>query len=122
MVKPIYDWPVSPKFLWEILIPCQMVNVNGDTRPVRTKHHRVWDAKVREISGGLTILRPAIGHWVSPQSELFVERMIPVRVFCTKEQIERISDWTAKHYNQLAVMFYAVSSEITIKHYDKTNV
>jgi len=105
--------------LWEILVPCTMVNINGDLRPVKTRHHRHWDRKVREITGGLTVLKPAIGHWVSPGGELFVERMIPVRIMATGLQIHQISDWTAKHYNQLAVMFYAVSSEVIVKHYTK---
>lgn len=77
----------------------------------------VTDEKVRAITGGLTILSPAKGQWVSPSGELFKERMIPVQVACTEEQIEQIADLTAKHYDQLAILFYCVSNNIKIKHY-----
>jgi hypothetical protein len=100
--------------LWEILVPTVMAG-----RPIRTRYHRVWDGKVRAISGGLTILHPAKGHWVSPGGELFVERMIPVRIACTEEEIERIADMTAKYYKQEAVMYYVVSARLVIRLYDK---
>jgi hypothetical protein len=44
--------------------------------------------------------------------------MIPVRVMCTAEDIEKIADITAKFYEQKAIMFYCVSGECTVKHYD----
>jgi hypothetical protein len=99
--------------LYELLVP----TVRNDGRPFRTRYHRVWDAKVRAITGGLTILPPAKGQWVSPQGELFAERMIPVRIACTAEQIDKIADMTAKYYDQHAVLFYKVSDEVRIKHY-----
>ena len=99
--------------LYEILVP----TLRNDGRPIRTRFHRVWDAKVRAITGGLTILAPAKGQWVSPQGELFAERMIPVRVACSPEQIEKIADVTAAYYEQKAVLFYQVSNNVRIKHY-----
>lgn len=102
------------KQLWEILVP----TVRNDGRPIRTRCHRVWDAKVRGIAGGLTILTPARGQWVSPAGELFAERMIPVRIMATAEEIEAIADETARFYEQLAVMYYKVSDEVKIKHYN----
>lgn len=98
--------------LWEILVPTIM-----NEKPVKTRFHRVWDAKIRAISGGLTILTPAKGHWISPCGELFVERMIPVRIRCTREEIMQIADITAAYYQQEAVMFYLVSEEVHIRHY-----
>jgi hypothetical protein len=77
----------------------------------------VWDNKVRAISGGLTILHPTKGQWVSPDGKLFIERMIPVRIACTSEQMDMISDITASYYQQQAVMFYTVSDNVRIKHY-----
>lgn len=100
-------------YLWEILVPCQWNNGH----PVRTRHHKVWDARIRAISGGLTILSPAKGQWLSPDKELYQERMIPVRVACTHRQIELIMDITAQHYKQLAVMAYVVSETVMIKNY-----
>lgn len=102
--------------LWEILVPTKMIR-DGQLKNVTTRYHRVWDEKVRAISGGLTVLQPAKGHWVSPDGELFKERMIPVRIACTEEQIEHIADMTAKYYNQKAVMFYQVSRKVKIKEY-----
>lgn len=99
--------------LWEILVPTVR---NGGT-PFRTRFHRVWDKRVRKITGGLTILRPAKGQWISPDGKLFEERMIPVRLACTEEQINEIADLTAAHYEQEAVMFYRVGDCVTIKHY-----
>lgn len=100
--------------IWEILVPTVMPN----GRPIRTRQHRVWDERVRQITGGLTIMPPVYGQWVSSTQELFLERMIPVRIACTKEQINTIADMTAKFYNQLAIMFYQLSNEVFIKKYE----
>jgi len=102
------------KYLWEILVPTVR---RKDGKPIRTRYHRVWDGKVRAIAGGLTILQPAKGQWVSPSGELFSERMIPVRVACSEEQIDKIADMTAVYYDQLAVMYYRVADKVTVKHY-----
>lgn len=101
--------------LYEILVPTQ--HDNG--KPIRTRFHRVWDRKVRSIAGGLTILNPAKGQWTSVTGELFAERMIPVRIMCSADDIDAIADYTATHYNQLAVMFYKISDDVKIKHYAK---
>lgn len=105
------------KYLWEILVPTMMFNIHGKLVPVRTRHHRVWDEKVRKISGGLTILTPAKGQWVSPSGTLFAERMIPVRIMCTEQEIDKISDLTAKHYNQEAIMYFRISDKVVVKSY-----
>ncbi len=99
---------------YEILVP----TISNEGKPYKTRYHRVWDSKVREITGGLTIIPPIRGQWVSAQGELFKERMIPVRIACSKEQIEQIADITAKHYDQKAIMYYLISDEVTIKNYD----
>lgn len=93
------------------MVPTQF----NDGRPVRTKYHRIWDEKVRAISGGLTIYKPAIGQWVSGEKEIFKERMIPVRIACTELEINKILDITMKHYDQLAVMAYVISEKVIIK-------
>lgn len=100
--------------LWEILVPCQY----NDGRPVRTRHHRVWDARVRAISGGLTILKPGVGQW-EHEGELYKERMIPVRIMATEEQMHAVADITIQHYEQLAVMFYRVSERCVVQHATK---
>lgn len=101
----------NKKCLWEILVP----TVSNEGKPFRTRYHRVWDKKVREISGGLTILQPAKGQWISDSGEFFSERMIPVRVLATKDEIHQIVDYTLKYYNQLAVLAYKISDEVILR-------
>lgn len=99
--------------MWEILVPTVRMK---DGKPYRTRYHRVWDAKVREISGGLTIMPPSKGQWIAKDGELFVEKMIPVRIACTKDQIEKIIDFTLKYYDQLAILCYMISNTVIIRH------
>lgn len=99
--------------LFEILVP----TISNEGKPYHTRYHRVWDKKVREITGGLTVIPPVKGQWVSNNGNLFQERMIPVRIACTPDQIDRIADMTAKYYSQLAIMFYLISENVTIKNY-----
>jgi hypothetical protein len=99
--------------MWEIYVPTVK---NGNLGHYTTKFHQMWDEKVLKISGGLTILRPAIGQWLSPYGTLFKERMIPVRIMCTVEQIESIADLTASHYDQIAILYFKLG-EGRIKHY-----
>jgi len=96
--------------LWEILVP----TMRNDGRPFHLRYHRVWDAKVRAISGGLTIRPVEKGQWTY-QGVLFKERMIPVRVLATREEIEKIVDMTLVYYEQLAVMAYKVSDEVILR-------
>jgi hypothetical protein len=107
------------KALWEILVPTvKNLHAKVKKRFYRKRYHKLWDAHVRAMSGGLTVLPPTTnGEWVSPTGEIFSERMIPVRIFCTEDEINAVSDFTAKHYNQQAVMFYVVSDRVTIKNY-----
>jgi len=97
------------KHLWEILVPT--VRPNG--KPIHTRFHRVWDKKVEKISGGLTIYHPAHGKWLHKGGS-YDERMIPVRIMCTREDILKIVDLTMEYYDQIAVMAYRVSSEVII--------
>jgi hypothetical protein len=103
--------------LWEILVPT-IRRIGG--KPYTTRFHRVWDKKVREISGGLTILTPSKGQWISPAGELFVERMIPVRFIASREGAEKIIDHTMTYYDQLAVLCYAISDEVILRSISKT--
>jgi len=97
--------------LWEILVPTIM-----NDKPVRTAHHQQWDKYVIQFTGGLTVLRPAKGQWIEPDSGvLFKERMIPVRLACRRQDIDKIVQFTLSHYNQMAVMAYKLSSEVIIR-------
>lgn len=100
------------KELWEVLVP----TVRNDGKPFRTRFHRVWDRKVEAISGGLTILTPiGKGIWVH-EGQTIRERMIPVRIMCTREQLDEIIDVTLEYYDQHAVMAYRVSDLVILKH------
>ena len=105
---------IEKSLLWEVLVP----TIRNNGRPFRTRFHKVWDKKVREITGGLTIHGPVKGQWVSKDGELFAERMIPVRIMCNEDQINTIADMTAKYYEQKAVMFMKISDDVRIKHYE----
>ena len=101
------------KKMWEILVP----TIRNDGRPIHTRFHKVWDSKVREISGGLTILTPAKGQWVSPAGELFSERVIPVRILATEDEMEQIIEVTLEHYDdQEAILAYVVSTQYVLKY------
>jgi len=101
------------KKLWEIYVPT--IRKNGN--PIRVRHHRVWDKKVREITGGLTILRPAIGYWDSPTGTIYRERMIPVRIIATEEEMEKILKITFKHYpDEEAVLYVEISDKVVLRH------
>jgi len=100
----------SDGWLWEILVP----TCRNDGKPFRVRYHRVWDEKVRGISGGLTIMPVAKGQWLH-KNQLFTERMIPVRIIATREQIEEIVSMTLKYYEQKAVLAYLISAEVILK-------
>lgn len=92
-----------------------MPTVRNNGKPYRTRHHREWDRQVRKITGGLTILAPAKGQWISPSGELYLERMIPVRIACNEAQMAEVVKTTLNHYpDQQAIMHYEVSNLVQI--------
>jgi hypothetical protein len=103
------DEVTSISNMWEILVP----TIHRETgRPIKTRFHKVWDKEIYGITKGLTITKPTIGKWVSDENELFEERMIPVRIACTRDEILEIMRITKKYYNQLAVICYKISEEV----------
>lgn len=101
------------KCLWQIMVPC---NYN-DGRPVKTRHHREWDRQVRKITNGLTILPPSKGQWIDESDgKLYVDRMIPVNLIATEEDMETVAKITMRHYDQLAVMFFKLSEHAIIRY------
>lgn len=99
--------------LWEILVPASKWKTKVVFPYV---HHKKWDEYVRSIAGGVTILKTGKGEWVSPDGVLHTDRVIPCRIACTSEQMDKIIDFTIAHYNQEAVMAYKISAEVIIKH------
>jgi len=62
-------------------------------------------------------MSPARGQWINPATgELFRERMIPVRIMATREEIEKVVELTLNYYDQLAVLCYKISDEVILKH------
>jgi len=106
----------ASKGLWEILVP----TVRNDGRPIRTRFHRVWDNKVRTISGGLTIMPVAKGQWVHGD-ETFKERMIPVRMIASRNEMDQIVDMTLIYYEQIAVLAYKIADEVILRHAKEAN-
>ena len=105
------------KGMWEILVPTERRLKPG--KYYTTRYHRVWDSKVRVITVGLTVMSPARGQWINPSTgELFKERMIPVRILATRDEIDKVIDLTLKYYDQLAVLCYKISDEVILKYKD----
>ncbi len=98
------------KTLWEILVPAN----SNDGIEYSLEHHKEWDTKIRELAGGLTILRTTKGQWINPDGKTMSDRMIPVRVLCTEEEINNIIQLTLSHYNQEAVLAYQISSAVKL--------
>ena len=99
--------------LWEILVPAS----NNKDKEFSYEHHKAWDAFVKNITGGLTVMKTAKGQWVSPITGVeYLDRIIPCRIACTEEQIKKIVLFTIKHYDQEAVMAYQISTKVIIKH------
>lgn len=96
--------------MWEILVPASNKQLE-----FTYEHHKAWDQFVISVSGGITIMRTARGQWVSPDNVIFKDRMIPVRIKCTRKQINRIINFTISHYQQEAVLAYKVSDEVILK-------
>lgn len=102
--------------MWEILVPASNKN-----QEFTYNHHKTWDEFVIHISGGITIMKTAKGEWISPDNVRFKDRMIPVRIKCTKRQIQRIIKFTINHYEQEAVIAYKLSDEVILRCKEKTS-
>lgn len=98
--------------MWEVFVP--MTNNNGEKFTV--EYHREWDKKVRDISGGLTILKlVAKGQWVNEEGDLEHDKIIPVRVACTPMEFAQILEITCEHYSQDMVMGFKYGEVVTYR-------
>ena len=102
--------PIKPQIeLWEILVP----TIDRQKTEYIKGFHKKWDAKVRAITGGLTIRPVKKGQWVHPESKnLSAERMIPVKIAATQEQMLYICKMTAEYYDQEVIMAYRISDRV----------
>ena len=100
--------------MWEILVP----SASNAGEEYSVEYHQEWDHRVIKIAGGLTILKSQKGAWMSNNTEDVVrDKMIAVRIACTKVQIEGIMDMTADYYDQEAVMAYKISNCVLVEDY-----
>lgn len=104
------------KHLWEILVPYAYNN----GKPIPVKEHQKWDAQVRAITGGLTIMTTVKGDWTDPTGVIQKERMIPVRTTATKKEIREIACLTASFYSQKAVLYYRLSKKVYIDYFNES--
>ncbi len=101
--------------LWEILVPTHFNN----HKKISLYHHKKWDTFVENLTGGLTIQKTSKGIWRNENRKTFEESMIPVKVACSKKEMNEIVNFTAKHYGQEAVLFYLVSPNVKIVKFNK---
>jgi hypothetical protein len=98
-------------YLWEILVP----TVRNDGRPFYLRYHKVWDEKVKAISGGLTIMKPAVGQWIDPKDgKEYKDRTIPVRFIATRTQMQKIVAMSCLYYEQEAMLCYRIADEVVL--------
>jgi hypothetical protein len=95
------------KPMWEILIPAY-----DDKEEFTIDHHKVFDGFVKEKAGGITILRGAKGEWISPEGELYKDKIIPCRICCSFGDIKSIMEFALEHYNQKTIMAYKISDHV----------
>lgn len=95
--------------LWEILIP----TANNDGSIFNRIVHEAWEDFAVKLTGGLSQLTPIKGVWTD-KGKTYREEMLPYRVRCDEETIERLVRFAGRHYEQLAMMFYAVSNDCRI--------
>jgi hypothetical protein len=100
--------------MWEILVPA-----SNKTQEFTYEHHKAWDEFVIHVSGGITIMKTVKGEWVSPDNLRFKDRMIPVRIKCTRKEMLSIIKFTISHYQQEAVLAYKLSDEVILKSKEK---
>jgi hypothetical protein len=99
--------------LWTVLVPATY----PDGQEIDVFTHRLWDERVRTLVGGLTIMKPVKGEWVSLDGDIFREQMIPVLVACTEDQLDQVIGLVAEFYQQQAVMAYRTSDKCKIVHF-----
>jgi hypothetical protein len=96
------------KSLYEILVPTKF----EDTKtPIRTRYHKKFDEVCRKYSDGLSIFKPIMGQWLH-KGELYEDRMIPVRLVCTRNELNNIMKFAKDHYRQIQIMAYKISDEV----------
>jgi hypothetical protein len=96
--------------MWCILVPTHW----NDEEEIDVRTHKLWDSKVRNITGGLTIHKKARGQWIAPSGKIYEEGMIPVYFAASEEQKTKIQAITCLFYHQEAVMCYKIGTDVVV--------
>jgi len=102
---------ITQKEVWEILVPKNWNADETEGSEIHVDHHRKWDQYVKQLAGGLTITKSAVGYWESG-GEAVIERMIPVRIVCSFNIIKKIAEFTLQHYVQDEVLASMISDTV----------
>jgi len=103
---------MEDKNVWRIFVP----RFSNQGLEYQIDYHREWDKRVRDIAGGVTILRTARGQWVNPEGAVFAEEMIPVEIYCDEPSIDSIIQLTMDYYDQEAIFAYKASFDVKLVH------
>jgi len=96
--------------VYKILVPAN----NNQGSEFSIEHHHQWDEFVRQLVGGVTIMKSVKGQWINPHGQLYTDKIIPCEISCTKEQIKKIAKFTKQHYRQEAVAYYKISNKFNL--------
>ena len=69
---------------------------------------------VYALSGGGMSKIQFFNDVMIPDEILFIDKMIPVRIYCTEFEIDKIIQLTLNHYDQEAVLAYEISSNVKL--------
>lgn len=92
--------------IYQILVPV----CDNDGKVFPMAHHWEWDSRVQEIAGGLTLMNSVRGRYLGGS----VERMIPVNIAATYDEMQQVTAYTLDHYQQEAVLFWLVADKAMI--------
>lgn len=98
--------------LWELKVPAISKYHVG---LIDVGFHKMWEERARKISSGPIIMHATSGHGVERLRKLFAERVIPVRISCTRVEIRHIMKMTREHYELKEVFAHLVSEVVLIE-------
>lgn len=97
--------------LYEILIP--VYYNDGDAIP--SKVITEWTDFTIKLAGGLTRFPEVIGSWRSQNGKVYTEYMVPFRVACKKEDMEKLAELALRLFKQEAIMITEVSNNVIFR-------
>jgi hypothetical protein len=93
------------RHVYQILVP--VADNSGRDWPIA--HHRAWDKRVSDLSGGLVLCPVLSGRYHEIN-----EKVIPVQVACELATLFDILSITKAHYEQEQVMAWKISDEVWV--------